>query len=152
MRPPGDSDECEYIRMDPKEPRELPLKNRPAIVLLVANEPLRHRLSDLLQENGYVPKIAVNPQEVIQILRKKKCATVFVDCEGITFHGAGICAKFKVACPYCRVVLLCDKRLEGHRRIIKEVMEIGIYACLLPPFEDWEVLTMVSYFPRQRYM
>jgi hypothetical protein len=29
-------------------------------------------------------------------------------------------------------------------------MEIGVYACLLPPFEDWEVLTMVSYYPRIR--
>lgn len=136
--------------MDQREPRDLPLKDRPTIVILVVHEPLRHSLSNLLQENGYAPNVAANPQEVMQILRKKKCATVFVDCEGIGVYGAGICAKFKVACQYCRVVLLCDKRLKAHRQIIKEVMEIGVYACLLPPFEDWEVLTMVSYYPRIR--
>ena len=136
--------------MDPKVARELPIKDRPTIVILVVHEPLRHGLSNLLQENGYVPCVAANPPEVMQLLRKTKCATVFVDCEAIGIYGAGICAKFKVACQYCRVVLLCDKRLEAHCQIIKEVMEIGIYACLLPPFEDWEVLTMVSYFPRMR--
>jgi len=31
-------------------------------------------------------------------------------------------------------------------------MEIGIYACLLPPYKDWEVLTMVSFYPRMRSM
>jgi PleD family two-component response regulator len=137
-------------RMNQREPRDLPLKDRPAVVILVVHEPLRRSLSVLLQENGYAPEVAANPQEVMRILRNTRCATVFVDCEGIGFYGAGICAKFKVACQYCRVVLLCDKSLEAHRRIIKEAMEIGIYACLLPPYEDWEVLTMVSYFPRMR--
>lgn len=136
--------------MDPRVARELPIKDQAAIVILVVHEPLRHSLSNLLQENGYVAGVAANPQEVMRLLRKKQCATVFVDCEAIGIYGAGICAKFKVACQYCRVVLFCDKRLETHRQIIKEVMEIGIYACLLPPFEDWEVLTMVSYYPRMR--
>ena len=75
---------------------------------------------------------------------------MFVDGEAVAIYGPSICSKFKVACEYCRVVLLCDKSLEAHRRIIKEAMEIGIYACLLPPYEDWEVLTMVSYYPRMR--
>ena len=86
----------------------------------------------------------------MDLLRKKQCATVFVDCEAIGIYGPGICSKFKVSCHYCRVVLLFDKSLEAHRQIIKETMEIGIYACLLPPYKDWEVLTMVSYYPRMR--
>jgi DNA-binding NtrC family response regulator len=136
--------------MDPKVAREVPIKDRSAIVILVAHETLRQSLFNLLRDNGYAPRLAANPREVIQFLRKKQCATVFVDCEAIAVHGSGICSKFKVACQYCRVVLLCDKSLDAHRRIIKEAMEIGIYACLLPPYEDWEVLTMVSYFPRMR--
>jgi DNA-binding NarL/FixJ family response regulator len=136
--------------MDQRVTSEPPIKDQPTIVILVAQESLRQGLCTLLRENGFTPQVAANPQEVMQLLRKKQCATVFVDGEAVGVNGPGICAKFKVACPYCRVVLLCDKSLEAHRRIIKETMEIGIYACLLPPYEDWEVLTMVSYYPRMR--
>lgn len=129
--------------MDPKKTRA----DHPEIVILVLHEPLRSSLLELLQENGYTPHLGANPREVKQLLRKKKCATVFIDCEALSLYGAGLCSKIKLACQYCRVVLLCDKSLETHRRIIKEAMEIGIYACLLPPYPDWEVLTMVSYYP-----
>jgi DNA-binding NtrC family response regulator len=127
------------------EPR---LRDRSTIVILMVQESLRRGLSALLRENGYLPQVAANPGDVMQLLRKKQCATVFVDGEAVDTYGPGMCSKFKVACPYCRVVLLCDKSLESHRRIIKETMEIGIYACLLLPYENWEVLTMVSYYPR----
>jgi hypothetical protein len=131
--------------MEQKKPKE---PKQPAIVMLVFQELLRHDLLELLQENGYAPRQAANPQEVIRLLRKKKCATVFIDCEALTLYGAGICSKIKLACQYCRVVLFCDKALETHRQIIKDAMDIGIYACLLPPYADWEILTMVSYYPR----
>lgn len=135
-------------RMDIKE--HLPIKEQPAVVILVLHEPLRKSLVDLLQENGFAPRVAANPQEVIRILRKKKCATVFVDYEALKMYHPGTCAKFKVACQYCRIILLCDKSQESHRKIIRDAMEIGIYACLLPPYEDWEILSMVSYYPRRR--
>ena len=133
--------------MDLRE--HLPIKGQPVVVILVLHEPLRHSLVDLLQENGFAPSVAANPQEVMQVLRKKKCATVFVDGEALKIYSPVTCAKFKVACQYCRVILLCDKSQESHRQIIREAMEIGVYACLLPPYEDWEVLTMVSYYPRR---
>jgi len=135
-------------RMDIKE--HLPIKEQPAVVILVLHEPLRKSLVDLLQENGFAPRVAANPQEVIRLLRKKKCATVFVDYEALKMYHPGTCAKFKVACQYCRIILLCDKSQESHRKIIRDAMEIGIYACLLPPYEDWEILSMVSYYPRRR--
>jgi DNA-binding NarL/FixJ family response regulator len=127
-----------------------PIKGQPAVVIMVLHEPLRHSLVDLLQENGFVPSVAANPQEVTQLLRKRKCATVFVDGEALKIYSPVTCAKFKVACQYCRVILLCDKSQQSHRQIIREAMEIGVYACLLPPYEDWEVLSMVSYYPRRR--
>jgi len=139
-------------RMDSRSTTESPRKELSAIVILVVNEPLRQSLSVLLGENGFTHRVAANPREVMHFLRKKQCATVFVDCDSLGIFGPGICSKFKVACQYCRVVLLCDKSMEVHRRIIKEAMEIGIYACLLPPYEDWEVLTMVNYYPRMRSM
>jgi DNA-binding response OmpR family regulator len=134
--------------MDAKESQ--PPKDQPTIVILVLPDPLRQILTDILQKNGFAPSVAANPQEVIQLLRKKKCATVFVDCEALKLYSLGTCAKFKVACQYCRVILLCDKSQEAHRRLINEAMEIGVYACLLPPYQDWEILTMVSYYPRRR--
>ena len=134
--------------MTPREWRHLPVRDKPAVAILVAHEPVRKCLQELLQENGYPASVMANPQQVIQLLRQKKRATVFVDCEALKIHGTGVCSKFKVACPYCRVVLLCDKSLAGNRQIIREAMEIGIYACLLPPYKDWEVLTMVSFYPR----
>jgi DNA-binding NarL/FixJ family response regulator len=134
--------------MTPREWRHLPAGDKPAVAILVAHEPARKGLQELLQENGYPASVMANPQQVIRLLRQKKCATVFVDCEALKIHSTGICSKFKVACPYCRVVLLCDKSLAGNRQIIREAMEIGIYACLLPPYKDWEVLTMVSFYPR----
>ncbi|MEJ2673164.1 MAG: hypothetical protein P8168_13385, partial [Deltaproteobacteria bacterium] len=69
--------------------------------------------------------------------------------EKLCHHPAGHCPCLQCS-AYPWVVLFCDKTLETHRKIIKEAMEIGIYACLLPPYEDWEILTMVSYYPRLR--
>jgi hypothetical protein len=51
----------------------------------------------------------------------------------------------KVACPGIRIVLLCDKSHHEHRDIVKEAMDLGIYACLLAPFAEWEVLAMVRH-------
>ena len=130
--------------MEEKKPKD---PKHPTIVILEFHELLRHDLLELLHDNGYTPGVAANPQEVIRLLRKKKCATVFIDCEALSLYGPGICSKIKLACKYCRVVLFCDKTLEANRKLIKEAMEIGIYACLLPPYADWEILTMVSYYP-----
>jgi DNA-binding response OmpR family regulator len=134
--------------MDLRE--HLPIKEQPAVVILALHEPLRQSLADLLEENGFAPRVAANPQEVMRLLRKKKCASVFVDCEALKIYSPATCAKFKVTCQYCRIILLCDKSQESHRKIIRDAMEIGIYACLLPPYEDWEILSMVSYYPRRR--
>jgi hypothetical protein len=70
-----------------------------------------------------------------------------VDCAAISSYGSGIYSKIKVGCPLCRIVLLCDKAHKDHRTIIKEALEIGIYACLLMPYEDWEVLAMLTRYP-----
>jgi DNA-binding NtrC family response regulator len=133
-----------------KNAKKMGFQYSAAILLLVSNEQIRKYLLDLLEENHFSPVIVANPSEALQVLKKKRCATVFTDCEAVTTHGVGICAKLRVACQYCRVVLLCDKRSPLHRQIISEAMEIGIYACLMPPYEDWEVLTMVGFYPSQK--
>ena len=124
-------------------------KRTDALQLLVFNEPTRQHLTELLRGNGYIPQAVPDLGGVLAALKGQDCATVFVDCEAVTRYGVGIYSKIKVACRYCRVILLCDKTHKSHREIIRQAMEIGIYACLLAPYEDWEVLAMVRYYPRK---
>ena len=125
-----------------------PKKSDP-LLLLVLQEPIRSRLFELLRGNGYFPQVAADLGTVLQALKGEDWAPVIVDCEAVTRYGVGIYAKIKVACRYCRVILICDRTHKTHREIIREAMEIGIYACLLAPYEDWEVLAMVRYYPRK---
>jgi DNA-binding NtrC family response regulator len=120
----------------------------PALLLLVLNEQICKYLLNLLRDNNYSPMIMANANELVQALKKHHCGTVFVDCEAVAIYGAGIYSKIKVASQYSRIVLFGDKRHKAHREIIKEAMEIGIYACLLAPYEDWEVLTLMRHYPR----
>jgi DNA-binding NtrC family response regulator len=124
-------------------------KKSDALVLLVFHEPTRLRLFELLQGNGYSPREAGDLGAVLQAIKGQEWATVIMDCEAVTRYGVGIFSKIKVACRHCRVILICDKAHKSHREIIREAMEIGIYACLLAPYEDWEVLAMVRYYPRK---
>jgi AmiR/NasT family two-component response regulator len=32
---------------------------------------------------------------------------------------------------------------KDHRRLIKQAVELGVYACILASYEEWEVLTMI---------
>jgi len=124
-------------------------KKTDVLQLLVFDEPTRQHLMELLRGNGYAPQAVPDLGGVLVSLKGQECATVFVDCEAVTRYGGGIYSKIKVACRYCRVILLCDKTHKSHREIIRQAMEIGIYACLLAPYEDWEVLAMVRYYPRK---
>jgi len=104
-----------------------------ALFLVVGNDEIRDYLVNLLREHNHAPLVVSDIGESLQAL----------DCESVLSFGPGIYSRIKVACPYCRIVLLCDKSHEEHRELIREAMEIGIYACLLAPFEGWEVLAMV---------
>jgi DNA-binding NtrC family response regulator len=116
-----------------------------ALLLLVADSQLRDFLVSFLQSQEYSPCVAANPADALRTLKGQKQALVFVDCQTVSVYGPGLYAKMKVACPLCRIVLLCDKRHLEHRDIVKEAMDLGIYACLLAPFAEWEVLAMVRH-------
>ncbi|MDP3181465.1 MAG: hypothetical protein Q8M54_01450 [Desulfobaccales bacterium] len=125
-----------------------PKRKQAPFFLLVANDQTRNYLLDLLKGNNYFPEVMPEPSELIQILKKQACAIVFADCETIALYGAGIFAKVKVACPNCKIVLFGDRahlRNKSHRDLIKEAMDIGVYACILAPYEEWEVLSMARY-------
>ena len=115
----------------------------PGPLVWVTDTQSREFLVQLLTANGHVPRVVGSPGEALQALKGQGQATVFVDCRTVSTHGPGLYAKIKVACPLCRVVLLCDKTHQEHRDLIKEAMDLGIYACLLAPPADWEVLAMM---------
>jgi AmiR/NasT family two-component response regulator len=63
-----------------------------------------------------------------------------MDYEVVKSYGARIYSRINVACPDCNVILLFG---QDHRDVIKEAVEHGVYACILPPYEEWEVLTII---------
>ena len=115
------------------------------LFLLVADSQPREFLVNFLEAQGYTPLVLGHPGEMVKTLKRKQQATVFVDCLTVGTYGPGLYAKIKVACPGCRIVLLCDKSHHEHRDLVKEAMELGIYACLLAPFAEWEILAMVRH-------
>lgn len=115
----------------------------PALVLLVADGPTRDFLVKFLETHKYAPHVVGHPGEIVQTLKGHEKATVFVDCQTVSTYGPGLYAKIKVACPGCRLVLLCHKNHREHRDLVKEAMDLGIYACLLAPFAEWEILALV---------
>lgn len=120
------------------------------LLLLVADSQFRDSLMHALESQEYAPLVVGNPSEALQALKGQEQVTVFVDCQTVSNYGAGLYAKIKVACPRCRVVLICDKGHHEHRDLVKEAIDLGIYACLLAPFADWEVLAMVRQSPTSR--
>jgi DNA-binding NtrC family response regulator len=121
------------------------LSSSTALLLLVADKQFRDFLVNFLESQEYPPRVVGTPNEALQTLKGQDQALVFVDCTTVSAYGPGLYAKMKVACPRCRIVLLCDKSHHEHRDIVKEAMDLGIYACLLAPFADWEVLAMVRH-------
>jgi DNA-binding NtrC family response regulator len=116
-----------------------------ALLLWVADNQVRDSLVSFLVSQEYSPRLVGNPGEALQALKGQEQATVFIDCQTVSVYGPGLYAKMKVASPRCRIVLLCDKRHHEHRDIVKEAMDLGIYACLLAPFAEWEVLAMARH-------
>lgn len=135
-----------------KDPRETPIaKNKPTpILLLVGNSQTRDYLSRLLAENNYFPLLMTDPEELLYSLKDKQFATILIDCRAVTSYGTRILSKIKVSCRLCRIIIFCDKQHlcdKLHRELIKEILNIGVYACILAPYKEWEVLSMFSHYP-----
>jgi PleD family two-component response regulator len=135
-----------------QNPRRKPTtKHKPTpILLLVGNGRTRDYLSSLLSENNYSPLLMTDPEELLRSLRGKEFAIILIDCSAVSSFGTRILSKIKVSCRLCRIIIFCDKEHlcdKRHRELIKEILTIGVYACILAPYIEWEVLSMVSYSP-----
>jgi hypothetical protein len=136
--------------LERQKPRRKPTaKPKPApIMLLVGNGRTRESLSNLLAENNYFPLLMTDPEELLQSLQGKEFAIILIDCRAVSSFGTRILSKIKVACRLCRIIIFCDKEHlfdKRHREFIKEILGIGVYACILAPYKEWEVLSLVSY-------
>jgi len=120
--------------------------------LLISNEKIRDHLFDLLQRNRYRPEVKAGLNELSSALKDRHDAIVLLDNESVAIFGVGIFVKIKAAAPDSRIILLCE---QTHRELVKEAMEYGSYGCILEPYAEWEVLTMVRHIlsdtqPRKR--
>jgi DNA-binding NtrC family response regulator len=120
----------------PYEGRNIPFD------LLLANEQTRCYLFDLLRRNGYEPRLRIGLDDLLSAIKGRRATVVFLDSETITIYGVGIFQKIKAAAPSNRMILLCD---QAHRRLIKEAMDCGSYGCILEPYAEWEILTLVRH-------
>lgn len=112
------------------------------IFLLVSDQQIRGHLQELLKKNEYKPVVVTGLDRLLKRLKATPEAIVFLDGESVSIYGPGIYAKIKARAQRERIVLLCN---EPHRGFVKEAMELGAYGCILEPFAEWEVLTIVKH-------
>lgn len=117
------------------------------ILLLIADQQTRHNLFSLLTENQLLPRLMGDQKELLRELKKTRCATVLIDCGAVGGYGTGIISKIKVACQHSRIIVFCAKEHlpdSQHREIIKEILAIGVYACVMAPYKGWEVISLAG--------
>jgi len=127
----------------------IPQDKSTPILLLISDHQTRNHLWNLLIENNFSPQLMADPKELLHVLKKNQFAIVLIDCGAVNVYGARIISKIKVACRYGRVIIFCNKAHLGdsqHRELIKEILKIGVYACILAPYKEWEVLSLVTYY------
>jgi len=94
----------------------------------------------LCKRNNLNPLIGADFEELVKKIKKMRSAIVIMDYEVVNTYGVRIYSRINVACPGCNAILLCDQK---HRGLIQQAVELGVYACILAPYEEWEVLTMI---------
>ena len=110
------------------------------IILLIAEKKIRNYVIDLHKRNNYKSLIISDPERFVKDLKKLGSAIIFIDYKAVSIYGTRIYSRINVSCPDCNTILLCD---QNHRDLIKEAMDLGVYACILSPYKEWEVVTMV---------
>ena len=110
------------------------------ILVLITSEKIRSYIIEICKRDNLHPLISVGLEELVKKIKKMHSAIVMVDYEVVTSYGRRIYSIINVACPGCKCIMLCD---QDHRNFIKEAVEHGVYACILAPYEEWEVLTMI---------
>ncbi len=112
------------------------------ISLLVLNDTIRQHMLAILERNNFKPVLISNPGELATELKERTSPVIFIDWEAETQYGPAIIMNIKAACKEGGIIFLYDK---DHRNLIREVMQLGVYGCILAPYDEWEILTMVKH-------
>lgn len=112
------------------------------INILVLNETIRQHLLDILKRNQFKPVVIANPGELAAELKERTSRVIFIDYEAETQYGPAIIMNIKAASKEGGIIFLYDK---DHRNLIQEVMQLGVYGCVVAPYDEWEILTMVKH-------
>ena len=121
-------------------------------MLLISDPRTRNHLWRLLVENHYFPVLIADQEELFRVLRGNQFSMVLIDCAAVSCYGARTISKIKVASRHGRIIVFCDKAHlcdSHHRDLIKEILAIGVYACIVAPYKEWEVLSLVAYDPQR---
>lgn len=110
--------------------------------LLVYNEKTRTQISTVLKRHNYLVSTASGLDDLLEQLVGKADDVVLVDSEAVVACSPRIYSEIKAVCQACRFILLFD---QTHRAMIKEAMDLGVYGCIMEPYPDWEILTMVKH-------
>ena len=89
------------------------------IILLIADKKIRNYIIGLHKRNNYGSLIAADPEKLVEEIKKRGSAIVFVDYKAVSIYGTRIYSRINVSCPGCNTILLCD---QNHRDLIKEVV------------------------------
>lgn len=111
------------------------------ILVLIANKKIRSYVIGLCKKNNLRPLIGADLEELVIKIKKMRSAIIIMDYEIVNTYGVRIYSRINVACPGCNAILLCD---QDHRGLIKQAVELGVYACILAPYEEWEVLNIIA--------
>ena len=115
-------------------------EKKPNILILAANEDIRNHVLEVCEKNNYHAAVVTDLEELVRHTKRPRSVIVLLDYETVNTYGARIYSRLNVSCPACSVILLCD---QANRELIREAMELGAYASILAPYEEWEVLTMI---------
>ena len=108
--------------------------------VLVLNNDVRCHILNLLRKNEHFSVGIVSLDELMNSSKREANTIILIDCEGVLAYGVTVISKLKTSCPECKLILLYN---QAHRSMIKRVMELGAYGCIIEPYPDWELLTMV---------
>jgi len=108
--------------------------------IMVLNDEVRSHIMNLLRKNEHFSVGIVPLDELINPSKRVSNAIILIDSEGVLAYGVTIISKLKTSCPECKLIVLCS---QAHRSMIKRVMELGAYGCIIEPYQEWEFLTMV---------
>ena len=110
------------------------------ILLMIANEKIRSYVLGLCKRNNFQSLISADLEDLMQKIKKMGSAIIIMDYEVVNAYGTKIYSRINVACRRCKAIMLFD---QDHRDLIKEAVEHGVYACILKPYEEREVLAMI---------